>query len=146
MSRRILVLILMLVLDTNLIRDAAGSDMYAGVKKAVNDAASKLRSVNSKTRLSISVQAEHAWGRLTGGSFSGIDLDYHDFPFIEELNISSSPYLGYDTPASIPADHFQRILAGRKIPVFITEGGWTSGSLTMAGGVVLNSNPSLQAA
>ncbi len=118
-----------LALETNLIRDAAGIPMYEGVKKAVNETAAKLRSANTKAKLSISVQAEHAWGRLTGEPFKGIETDYRDFPFMEELGISSYPYLGYDSPVSMPADFFQRIVAGKKLPVFITEGGYSSTSI-----------------
>jgi len=53
-----------LALETNLIRDAAGASMYEGVKKAVNETAAKLRAANTKAKLSISVQAEHAWAGL----------------------------------------------------------------------------------
>ncbi len=126
-----------LALETNLIRDAAVSSLYEGVKKAVNETAAKLRSENTKAKLSISVQAEHAWGRLTGEPFKGIETDYRDFPFMEELGISSYPYLGYDSPASMPADFFQRIVAGKKLPVFITEGGYTSASITSYNGSLL---------
>jgi hypothetical protein len=135
-----------LALETNLIRDAAGAYMYKGVKTAVNETAAKLRSANTKAKLGISVQAEHAWGRFTGEPFKGIEADYRDFPFMEELGISSYPYLGYDSPASMPADFFQRIVAGKKLPVFITEGGYTSATINSYNGTVIISNPDLQAA
>ena len=115
-----------LALETNLIRDAAPISCYNGIKTATNAVAAELRARKSGARLSISIQAENAWGRFGNGSFNGVEKDFQDFPFTEELGISSYPYLGYDSPLAIPADYYQRILSGRKMPVFISEGGWAS--------------------
>jgi hypothetical protein len=115
-----------LALETNLIRDAAPASIYQGVKQAAIDAAVELRSVNPAVKLSISVQVDHAWGKLTGGSYTGIDQDLVDFPFIDELGLSSYPYFGFETPTEIPVDYYAKLIEGKAIPVFVSEGGWSS--------------------
>lgn len=119
-----------LALETNLIRDAAPSYIYSGVKQAVNDAAADLLAANTSAKLSVSVQVDHAWGKLIGGSYTGVAQDFIDFPFVEELGLSSYPYFAFDTPDEIPVNYYSRLVEGRRIPVFIAEGGWTSQSVT----------------
>ena len=115
-----------LALETNLIRDAAPASIYEGVKDAANATAAIIKSKNPGVPLSVSVQADHAWGKLIGGSYQGIAQDFIDFPFIEELGISSYPYFGFDKPADIPVDYYSKLVQGNSIPVFVYEGGWTS--------------------
>lgn len=119
-----------LALETNLIRDAASSAIYNGVKKAANDAAAEIRAHDAAVKLSISVQVDYAWGKLGGGNYLGVGQDFTDFPFIEELGLSSYPYFGFDTPDEIPVNYYERIIEEKNIPVFISEGGWTSASVT----------------
>lgn len=133
-----------LALETNLIRTAAPSVIYQGVKTAANSAAQALKARGSKAKLSVSVQVDHAWGKLAGGSFEGIAQDFTDFPFVEELGLSSYPYFGFDNPADIPLNYYSRLVEGKNIPVFISEGGWTSGSVN-APTRVFTSSPQAQA-
>jgi hypothetical protein len=119
-----------LALETNLIRDAAPASIYNGLKVAVNTTAQAVRARNATVPLSISVQVDHAWGKLGGGSFTGIVQDFIDFPFVQELGLSSYPYFGFDNPTDIPLNYYTRLIAGKDIPVFVTEGGWTSTSVT----------------
>jgi hypothetical protein len=119
-----------LALETNLIRGAAPDSLYRGVKAAANAAAGDIRSRNSDVRLSVSVQADYAWGRLGGGQYVGVEQDFSDFPFIQELGISSYPYLaGFSEPENIADEYYSRLKGGRSIPLMVTEGGWTSESL-----------------
>lgn len=115
-----------LALETNLIRDGSTAAIYQGVKKAANETAAKIKARNSTVLLSVSIQADHAWGKLVGGSYRGIDQDFIDFPFIQELGISSYPYFGFDKPTDIPVNYYSKLVAGKNIPVFVSEGGWTS--------------------
>ena len=88
-----------LALETNLIRAASPPSLYNGIKKAVNDAAADVRIIDKTVKLSISAQADFAWGRLLGnGIYVGIAQDFIDFPFIQELGISSYPYFGFSKP------------------------------------------------
>jgi hypothetical protein len=122
-----------LALETNLIRLAAPDSIYQGVKQAANAAAAQVRAIDTKTPLSVSVQAEVAWGRIGATSASstyiGIAADYTDFPFIQELGISSYPYLTYTNPTDIPLTYYARLSTGHNTPVFVSEGGWTSMNL-----------------
>jgi hypothetical protein len=119
-----------LALETNLIRLAAPDSIYQGVRQAVNSAAIDVRSVDPNIRLSISIQAEVAWGKLAGtGNYVGIDIDLKDFPFIQELGVSSYPYMSFQTPDDIPLDYYSRLAQGHVIPIFVSEGGWTSADL-----------------
>lgn len=115
-----------LALETNLIRDGSTAAIYQGVMKAANETAAKIKARNSTVLLSVSIQADHAWGKLVGGSYKGIDQDFIDFPFIQELGISSYPYFGFDKPTDIPVNYYSKLVAGKNIPVFVSEGGWTS--------------------
>jgi hypothetical protein len=128
-----------LALETNFIRGASSPAVYAAVRTVANDAAADLRRHGTTAKLSVSIQVEYAWGRF-GGSFTGIGTDFADFPFIDELGLSSYPYLaGFTAPEQIPDDYYTGILGGRTIPVMVTEGGWTSDSL----GTIMSS-PALQ--
>jgi hypothetical protein len=119
-----------LALETNLIRDASPPSIYNGVRTAVNATAQVVRARNATVPLSISVQVDHAWGKLGGGLYSGIGQDFTDFPFIQELGLSSYPYFGFDDPTDIPLNYYNRLVEGKNLPVFITEGGWSSASVT----------------
>jgi hypothetical protein len=119
-----------LALETNLIRALAPAPLYAAIKQVANDAASDVRAVDATVRLSVSAQVDWAWGRLGGGNvYEGIDQDFVDFPFIDELGLSSYPYFGFDTPEDIPLDYYSKLVEGHTIAVMITEGGWTSATL-----------------
>ncbi len=119
-----------LALETNLIRGASPPGLYAAIRQVVNDAAADVRARDPALKLSVSVQVDHAWGRLAGRAFEGVDKDFSDFPFVQELGLSSYPYLaGFAEPEDIPVDYYSRLVAGRNIPVAVTEGGWTSASL-----------------
>jgi hypothetical protein len=99
-----------------------------------------VRARDAAVRLSVSVQVDYAWGRF-GGPYQGVEADFADFPFIEELGLSSYPYLaGFSDPDSIPLDYYARLLNGRALPCMVTEGGWTSASLD----TLVVSSPALQ--
>ncbi len=132
-----------LALETNLIRDAAPAVIYNGVKQAAQDAAAQLTSLDPDVKLSISVQVDYAWGKLGGETYLGVSQDFTDFPFIEELGLSSYPYLGWDSPNELPANYYSKLVEGRDIPVFVAEGGWTSESIRIAP-FVINSSPEKQ--
>jgi hypothetical protein len=134
-----------LALETNLIRAASPSPIYQGVKKAANDVAAELKGRGRTVPLSVSVQVDVAWGMLGGGGYTGINQDFADFPFIEELGLSSYPYFGFETPDQLPVNYYSRLVEGRNIPVFVSEGGWSSGSVTTAT-PSFNSSPEEQAA
>ena len=119
-----------LALETNLIRIASTPAIYNGMKQAANDVAKELKIKNSKAKLSVSIQVDLAWGGLGGLPYQGIAQDLVDFPFIEELGFSSYPYLIYNTPAEIPQDYYTRLMSGINLPVFVSEGGWASKSVT----------------
>jgi hypothetical protein len=136
--------VLALAIETNLIRAASKPAVYDALVKMSNDAARQLRSTRSATKLMVTVQVDVAWGKLGGaggGSFIGIQRDRTDFPFVDVLGLSSYPYLaGFTTPEQIPLDYYSRITSGAPLPMMVTEGGWTSGSVT---GVT--SSPEMQA-
>lgn len=132
-----------LALETNLIRDAASAAIYKGVKDAANNTAVAVHARNPSVPLSISVQVDHAWGKLGGGSYQGIAQDFIDFPFLQELGLSSYPYFGFKNPSEIPMDYYSRLVAGKALPVFVTEGGWASASIN-SGGISYTSTPELQ--
>jgi hypothetical protein len=90
------------------------------------------------------VQADFAWGKLQGANFQGIDKDFIDFPFIEELGISSYPYLAFDKPSDIPVDYYSRLTEGKNLSVFISEGGWASESATTSS-LTFTTSPQIQA-
>jgi hypothetical protein len=116
-----------LALETNLVRLAAPDSIYEGVKAAVNGAAADVRGVDKAVPLGVSVQAEVAWGKLGGTSYPGVAQDFTDFPFLQELGISSYPYLGgFASPSAIPLNYYSQLGAGHSIPLFVSEGGWSS--------------------
>ncbi len=117
-----------LALETNLIRVASPPAIYQGVKKAANDVAAELNARNRPAPLSVSVQVDVAWGSL-GGTFVGIEQDYADFPFMEELGLSSYPYFETENPDQLPLNYYSKLIEGKSLPVFVSEGGWTSGSV-----------------
>jgi hypothetical protein len=122
-----------LALETNLIRLAAPDSIYQGVKQAANTAAAQVKAIDTKTPLSVSVQAEVAWGRIgatsANSTYIGIATDYTDFPFIQELGISSYPYLTFSNPQDIPLNYYAQLTSSHTTPVFVSEGGWTSMNL-----------------
>lgn len=119
-----------LALETNLIRGLSSPALYAAIRQVANDAAADVRARDTSVKLSVSVQVDYAWGRFGNGSSSGVDTDFIDFPFIQELGLSSYPYLaGFEIPEDIPLDYYAGLVAGRSIPVMVTEGGWSSGTL-----------------
>jgi hypothetical protein len=132
-----------LALETNLIRSAAPPAIYNGVRQAANDAAAQLKLRNSSAKLSVSLQVDHAWGKLVGGHYQGVEQDFEDFPFLQEVGLSSYPYFGFQKPTDIPLDYYSRLLIGRDLPAFVAEGGWTSKSLATPN-VTLTSSEHLQ--
>lgn len=115
-----------LAVETNAIRDNAPDSVYQGIKTAASQVVAELRKRNSSVPLSISVQVEWAWGLFSGGTFKGIDQDMLDFPFIQEVGLSSYPYFAFSTPEKIPANYYSRLVANSSLPVFVSEGGWSS--------------------
>ncbi|PYQ16034.1 MAG: hypothetical protein DMF79_19085 [Acidobacteria bacterium] len=78
----------------------------------------------------MSVQVDFAWGNFDRSGFHGVATDFADFPFIQELGLSSYGYLaGYAEPEELPLDYYTRLLGGRTLPLMVVEGGWTSTSL-----------------
>lgn len=123
-----------LALETNLIRGASSPTLYSAIRQAANEAAAEIRSIDGGVKLSVSVQVDYAWGLFDSSGYHGIDTDFVHFPFVQELGLSSYPYLaGFSEPDSVPLNYYARLIAGRTIPVMVTEGGWTSISL---GGIV----------
>jgi hypothetical protein len=122
-----------LALETNLIRLAAPDSIYQGVKQAASSAAAQVRAIDTHTPLSISVQAEVAWGRIgatsANSTYIGIATDYADFPSIQELGISSYPYLTFTNPSDMPLNYYSQLTIGHTTPVFVSEGGWASMNL-----------------
>jgi hypothetical protein len=134
---------LVIAVETNLIRAASTPSVYAALVTMSNAAAAERRAAGSTTKLMVSVQVDVAWGRLPGGngSFVGIARDRTDFPFIDVLGLSSYPYLaGFRTPEEIPLDYYSRLTADAPLPMIVTEGGWSSGSVPN-----VTSSPDLQA-
>ncbi|MDL5045080.1 hypothetical protein QQ054_03365 [Oscillatoria amoena NRMC-F 0135] len=132
-----------LALETNLIRHAASPAVYNGVKQAANDAAAEITVLDPSVKLSISVQVDYAWGKLGGGAYKGITQDFTDFPFMEELGLSSYPYFGWNSPNDLPLNYYSKLIEGINIPVFVSEGGWTSESIN-EGSIEVTSSPEKQ--
>jgi len=119
-----------LALETNLIRGASSPALYAAIRQAVNDAAADVQAHATTAKLSVSVQVDYAWGHFDSSGYKGVDTDFVHFPFIQELGLSSYPYLaGFTDPDSVPLDYYSRLVRGRATPTMVTEGGWTSTSL-----------------
>jgi hypothetical protein len=136
-----------LALETNLIRAASSASIYNGVKKAANDAVADVRAIDPTVKLSVSVQADVAWGGLNGnGSYIGINQDFADFPFVQELGISSYPYFDIAKPEDLPIDYYAKLVAGKTLPVFVSEGGWTSQTFTGPNQEVITGSTALQQA
>lgn len=134
-----------LALETNFIKASSPTQIYDGVKKIANETASKLKARGSKAKLSVSIQADHAWGLFTDKKYKGIDQDIIDFQFVEELGISSYPYFFFDKPQDIPADYYSKLMAGKSLPTFISEGGWTSQGFVSFNNAIINASTSKQA-
>lgn len=132
-----------LALETNLIRVASSPAIYQGVVQAANDAAAELTSRGRTTPLSVSVQVDVAWG-YGGSGYVGVTQDFSDFPFIDELGLSSYPYFEVSSPDELPFNYYSRLVEGKNLPVFVSEGGWSSGSVN-TGGISFTSSPALQA-
>ncbi len=134
-----------LALETNLIRIAAPDSIYQGVVKAAVAAAADVRAIDGKVPLSVSVQVETAWGKLNGnGTYLGVDQDFADFPFLQELGLSSYPYLGYTSPGDLPLNYYSQLVTGHLVPVFVSEGGWTSANIPLQNGQAIQSSLALQ--
>ena len=115
-------------LETNLIRMAAPT-LYPSIKQVAAAAATDVRVVDPSVKFSVSIQVDDAWGAF-GGGYQGVSSDVLDFPFVQELGFSSYPYLaGFSSPDEIPADYYSRLAAEARLPVMVTEGGWTSTTL-----------------
>lgn len=116
-------------LETNLIRGVAPAPLYAAIKQVANDAAADVRSVDIRVKLSVSVQVDWAWG-FGSNPYEGVAQDFIDFPFLDEIGLSSYPYLaGFATPEEIPLNYYSRLLEGHPLPAMVTEGGWSSATL-----------------
>ncbi len=116
-----------LALETNLIRGIASAPVYQAIKQAANEAATEIRNYDANVKLSVSVQVEFAWGKLQGDNqYLGVQSDFLDFPFIEELGLSSYPYFCFENPQEIPINYYTKLLDEQSIPVFVSEGGWSS--------------------
>jgi len=117
-------------LETNLIRGVAPAPLYAAIKQVANDAAADVRARDADVKLSVSVQVDWAWGRFGGNAYEGVAQDFADFPFLDELGLSSYPYLaGFAEPEEIPNNYYSRLLQGHTLPAMVTEGGWSSATL-----------------
>jgi hypothetical protein len=128
-----------LALETNLIRAASPAPLYAAVKQVANNAAADLRTKGTTAKLSVSVQVDQAWGNAAG-LYTGIATDLVDFPFIDELGLSSYPYLaGFTAPEQLPLEYYSRLLAGTTLTAAVTEGGWNSATVG-----AVTSSPELQ--
>jgi hypothetical protein len=139
-DRKLAPAVIGLAAESNLIRTAAPA-LYPAVVRTVADSAAALRGAGSRAALLVSVQVDHAWGRLDrSNAYSGIERDFADFPGIDMLGLSAYPYFGWPAPEDVPTDYYARLLGGRALPTMVVEGGWTSAG---AGDVV--SSPAVQA-
>ena len=120
-----------LAAETNLIRGASTASVYAAVVQMANAAAADVRAVaGAQPTLYVSVQADEGWGRLLHNNiYQGVETDFHDFPFMQALALSSYPYFAFAQPEDIPLDYYTRLANGRTLPVLVVEGGWTSGAV-----------------
>ncbi len=123
-----------LALETNLIRGIAPAPLYAAIKQVANDAAADVHNVDPQVKLSVSVQVDWAWG-FGANPYQGVDQDFTDFPFIDEIGLSSYPYLaGFAEPEEIPLNYYSRLLEGHLLRgdlphAAVVEGGWSSASI-----------------
>ena len=117
-----------LAAETNLIRAQASAAVYSALVQMTNDGAAAVRRASANAPpLYVSVQADIAWGPPPA-AYQGVETDFRDFPFMQALAISSYPYFVYADPDQVPLDYYARLENGRKLPVLVVEGGWTSGS------------------
>jgi hypothetical protein len=67
---------------------------------------------------------------------------------LQELGISSYPYLGgFASPGDIPINYYSQLVTGHPTPVFVSEGGWSSMTITnSANGQLIPNTPASQAA
>jgi hypothetical protein len=94
-----------------------------------NDAAADVRAADARVPLSVSVQVEVAWGSSAARPpHAGVDQDFADFPFVRSWDSRPIPFVWTD-PDSLPPDYYARLVAGRRVPVAVVEGGWTSASV-----------------
>jgi len=125
-----------LALETNAIRELSPDSIYQGIKKATTDVSKVIRSYDKNVKLSISVQVDYAWGKLDNSSYKSIETDFLDFPFIDELGLSSYPYFVFENPKDIPLNYYSRLLTNKSIPVFVSEGGWSSATVGKINGTL----------
>jgi hypothetical protein len=118
-----------LALETNLIRGLSPDSLYQGIKTAVNAAAADVRAIDGNVKLSVSVQVDWAWGKQNNTPYAGVEQDFNDFPFIQELGLSSYPYFVFNEAKDIPDDYYSRLVEGHSVPVFVSEGGWSSNTV-----------------
>jgi hypothetical protein len=133
-----------LALETNLIRGSASAAIYRGVKTAANAAATAVRSFDANVKMSVSVQVDYAWGKISGLPYIGVDQDLKDFPFLQELGLSSYPYFNFNSPDQIPDNYYSRLVDGKNLSVMVTEGGWTSAQISGFNGGPISGSPLLQ--
>ncbi len=135
-----------LALETNLIRLAAPASIYQGVRTAA-DAADRCSGDRSACSAKHQCTGRSGLGSTLNGSgaFVGVAQDFSDFPFLKEVVISSYPYLSFSTPAAIPTNYYSQLVADHAMPVFVSEGGWTSGNFSVNGVSIIGS-PAQQAA
>lgn len=136
-----------LALETNLIRGVSPDSIYQGIKQATNNAAADIRNYDKNVKMSVSVQVDFAWGIASNGVYQGIAQDLIDFPFIQELGLSSYPYLTDKalTPNQLPLNYYSKLTEGKNLPVFVSEGGWASRNIYVSPTLTINSNPQIQA-
>ena len=120
-----------LAAETNLIRGAAPPNVYGAVVQMANAAAADVRATSgAQPKLYVSLQADEGWGRLLHNNiYQGVETDFHDFPFMEAIALSSYPYFVFAQPEDVPLDYYTRLANGRALPVLVVEGGWTSGAV-----------------
>jgi hypothetical protein len=129
--------------ETNLVRLGAPRAVYDALRTLTAATAPDVRAILPAATLYTTVQAEVAWGRLPRTNrYVGIDEDLRDFAWAQAIGVSSYPYLGgFASPDEIPLDYLSRLRGSGTTPLFVSEGGWSSGAVT---GVT--SSPALQAA
>ena len=64
------------------------------------------------------LRLEVAWGKLGGSAYVGVDQDFTDFPFIQELGLSSYPYISFGSPSDLPADYYSKLVTGHPVLCF----------------------------
>ena len=113
-------------METNLIRGIAPDSIYQGVKTVANSCATNIRTLDKKVIMGISIQADYSWGKASNGVYTGIAKDLTDFPFVQEIGISSYPYFFLKSPAELPDNYYSKIVEGTNLTAFVSEGGWSS--------------------